>query len=98
MTREPWLAAAPPPLYTPEEIEAARNVLLERHRDNFPDLDTRFATSWEAMDRTFVAQQHFETFVLEHPNVVKDQNAFGLAWRINEMMGDLYQRLGAQMP
>lgn len=98
MEREPWVDAAPPPLFTPEEIEHERDKLLERLRDTFPDFETRFAESWEAMDRCFVAQQQFEEYVMEHPNVAKDAETFAFAWRINEMMADLYQRLGAQMP
>ena len=48
----------------------------------------------EAQDRAFIAQEHVETYLCDHPFVIFDPESWRLAKIASQCLFDLYQRLG----
>jgi len=48
----------------------------------------------EAQDRAFIAQEHVESYLCEHPFVIFDPESWRLAKMASQCLADLYQRLG----
>ena len=50
----------------------------------------------EALDRTFLANEIFESYVIEHPFVFKNEKLRNSAKEILEAMFDLYQMISKE--
>ena len=48
----------------------------------------------EALDRTFLVMHTFDAFVFKHPFVYQNAELQQMAFNIEELMGDFYQKLG----
>ena len=48
----------------------------------------------EAQDRAFIAQEHVESYLCEHPFVILDKESWRLAQIASQCLASLYQRLG----
>ena len=48
----------------------------------------------EAQDRAFIAHQHVESYLCEHPFIIMDEESWRLANIANQCLAELYQRIG----
>ena len=48
----------------------------------------------EAQDRAFIAQEHVESYLCDHPFVIFDKESWRLAKIASQCLADLYQRIG----
>jgi hypothetical protein len=58
------------------------------------DLINRYANEiggHEVADRTFLAMEHFEDYIRNHPVVIMDEKAFRLASIVTQLMHEIYQ-------
>lgn len=65
-----------------------------------PTDETRFGRGTfghhEALDRVHCQTNAWETFVVEHPSVLRDAELFQMAWGIGERMNEFYQAIGTK--
>lgn len=64
------------------------------------NLNSRFQSEiglHEVLDRSCMISQNWYEFVAEHPCVALDKETFALAHAANELMNELYARIGNQI-
>ena len=84
----------------PKEVEEDRQRLLADAIDNFngeAEVHRRFDPgtfgSHEAADRAFIVLEMVESYLLNHPTVVMNEECFGKVHQAHQLLYDVYQKI-----
>lgn len=86
---------------TPEEIELERQDYLKKAIETWEteeEVRRRFGDKTigvhEAMDRTWILYENIESYLLKHPTILMDKEAFEKTYKAYELLLDVYQMCG----
>lgn len=78
-------------------LEAVSNLPETRFEDTLEDLKKTFNTEigrHEALDRCFMINSTVEDFLLYHPYIILRPECYRLAFQVEELLAELYQKIG----
>lgn len=83
-------------LLTEENRFEALNKAKEAFGESEGELMARFLNpigQHEAQDRAFIAHEHVETYLVNHPFIIMNKESWRLAMIANQCLAELYQRI-----
>jgi|AntRauTorcE11897_2_1112592.scaffolds.fasta_scaffold110804_1 hypothetical protein len=90
-------------LITLRDLEGERaadiDESIEAHGETRGELEERFVCELgqhEAMDRSFIAMEHVDSYLLKHPYILLNPKAYYLASLASMSLAQLYQECGQE--
>ena len=85
---------------TDDEIELERQEYLKQAVETWQteeEIKRRFAVgsigAHEALDRVFIIYENIESYLLRHPTIIMDKEAFGKTYKAFELLLEVYQKV-----
>lgn len=82
-----------------EENEYALKEVIKNFGEGIPQLKLRFLSEigqHEVLDRTYIVNENFQEYILNHPYIVLQPKLFAKAFNLLEELFDLYQEIGKE--
>jgi hypothetical protein len=86
---------------TPEEIESERQDYFQKAIETWgteEELVRRFGEksfgAHEAFDRTWILYENIECYLLKHPTIIMDKEAFDKVYKAFDLLLEVYNRCG----